>query len=220
MSDDNMRDRLILPVLIPVGALAFVLFLALVMSQILLNVPAEIATAVAIMTAINMLIAFSVMAAKPEGGRPLMTVLAAIAVVPLLLGAAAASGVVPLPEEEEEHADGGGASVPIAAQNLQFDTKELEIPADTPFVIAFNNAEAQPHNVAILEAQGSPNALYRGDIVTGPAETEYEVDPIPAGDYYFQCDVHPNMNGTVKAAEGGGGGEGADSGGDAAAEES
>jgi plastocyanin len=217
MTDDNMRDRLILPILIPVGALAFVLFLALVMSQVLLNVPAEIATAVAIMTAINMLIAFSVMANKPDGGRPLLIALTAIAVVPLVLGAAAASGVVPLPEEEEEHGEGeGGPSVQIAASNLQFDTDQLDVPADTAFVLAFNNQEAQPHNVAILEAQGSANALFRGEIVTGPAETEYEVDSIAAGEYYFQCDVHPNMSGTVTAAEGGGGG---DSGGEAAAEE-
>jgi plastocyanin len=216
MNDDNLRDRLILPILIPVGALAFVLFLALVMSQVLLNVPAEIATAVAIMLAINMLIAFSVVANKPNAGRPLMTVLAAIAVVPLVLGAAAASGIVPLPEEEAEHGEGeGGPTVDIAANNLQFDTDHLDVPADTAFVIAFNNQEAQPHNVSILEAQGSANALFRGEIVTGPTEVDYEVDPIAAGEYYFQCDVHPNMSGSVTAAEGGG----ESAGGEAAAEE-
>lgn len=216
MNDDNLRDRLILPILIPVGALAFVLFLALVMSQVLLNVPAEIATAVAIMLAINLLIAFSVMANKPNAGRPLMTVLAAIAAVPLVLGAAAASGIVPLPEEEEEHGEGGGGpTVDIAANNLQFETNHLDVPAGTAFVIAFNNEEAQPHNVSILEAQGSATALFRGEIVTGPTEVDYEVDPIEAGEYYFQCDVHPNMSGSVTAAEGGG----ESAGGEAAAEE-
>lgn len=208
MSDDNMRDRLILPVLIPLGALSFILFLAIVMSQILLNVPAEIATAVGIMTAINLLVAFSVMAAKPDGGRPLMIVLGAIVAVPLLLGSAAAAGIVPLPEEEEEHGGGeGGTSVELAASGLAFDKKELTIPADTEFVLAFNNEESQPHNVAILEAQGSPNALFRGAVVTGPKLSEETVDPIPAGEYYFQCDVHPNMSGTVTAAAEGEGGE-------------
>ncbi len=216
MSDENMRDRLILPVLIPVGALSFVLFLALVMSQVLLNVPGEIATAVAMMTALNLLIAFSVMAAKPDGGRPLTMMLAAIAVVPLILGAAAASGVVPLPEEEEEHgAAEPGPAAQIAAASLAFDTKELSVPAGEEFVLAFNNQEAQPHNVSILKAQGSPEALFRGEIVTGPKEVDYQVTPIPAGEYYFQCDVHPNMSGTVTAVEGGGEGAG---GGEAAAE--
>ncbi len=216
MSDDNLRDRLILPVLIPVGALSFILFLALVMSQILLNVPAEIATAVGIMTAINLLGAFSIMAAKPEGGRPLMVVLGAIVAVPLLLGSAAAAGIVPLPEEEEEHGGEGGTSVELAANGLAFDKQELTIPADTEFVLAFNNEEAQPHNVAILEAQGSPNALFRGAIVTGPKLSEETVDPIPAGEYYFQCDVHPNMSGTVIAGAEGEGGEGEAAGGEEA----
>lgn len=209
MSDDNMRDRLILPVLIPLGALSFILFLAILMSQILLNVPAEIATAVGIMTAINLLGAFSVMAAKPNGGRPLMVVLGAIVAVPLLLGSAAAAGIVPLPEEEGEHGGPELPTVQIAANNLQFDKQELNIPADTEFVLAFNNQEAQPHNVAILQAQGSANALFRGAIVTGPELLEETVEPIAAGEYYFQCDVHPNMSGTVTAAEGEGGeGEG------------
>ncbi len=203
MSDENMRDRLILPVLIPVGALAFVLFLALVMSQVLLNVPGEIATAVAMMTALNLLIAFSVMAAKPDGGRPLMMMLAAIAVVPLVLGGAAASGVVPLPEEEEGAEEGPAAQ--LAANNLAFNKQELSVPADTVFILEFNNMEAQPHNVSILEAQGSANALFRGEVITGPKVVDYDVNAIAAGEYYFQCDVHPTMSGTVTAAEGEGG---------------
>lgn len=218
MSEDNMRDRLILPVLIPVGALAFILFLALLMSQILLNVHPYVATAVAISVAINLLISFSVMAAKPDGGRPLMVVLSAITALPLLFGVAAAAGLAPAPEEE--HGGGGEAGVELAASGLAFDKTELTIPADTEFVLAFNNEESQPHNVAILEAQGSPNALFRGAIVTGPKLSEETVDPIPAGEYYFQCDVHPNMSGTVKAVEGGGEGEAAEgeaAGGDAAA---
>jgi plastocyanin len=221
MSDDSMmRDRLILPILIPVGALAFVLFLALVMSQVLLNVPAAIATAVAIMTAINLLIAFSVIAAKPDGGRPLLIALCTIGVVPLLLGAAATT--VNFPGEEEEESAGGG-EVTVAADNLAFETNELKIPADTAFTLVFNNQEAQPHNVAILESQGSATALFRGEVVTGPTEEEYQVDAIPAGEYYFQCDVHPTMSGTVVAEEGGGGGEGEaegeSAGGEAAPEE-
>jgi plastocyanin len=206
MTEDNMRDRLILPVLIPVGALAFILFLALVMSQILLNVHPAVATAVGISIAINLLIAFSVMAAKPDGGRPLMVVLGAITALPLLFGVAAAAGLAPAPEEE--HAGEEGPVVEIAANNLAFDKKELAIPADTEFVLAFNNQEAQPHNVAILEAQGSANALFRGAIITGPKLSEETVEPIPAGEYYFQCDVHPNMSGTVTAAAEGEGAEG------------
>lgn len=211
MSDDDlMRDRLILPIMIPVAALASVLFLALVMSQILLNVTPDIATAIALMTAFNMLVAFSVMAAKPDGGTVQRVVLTGIAVIPLVLGGAAATGLVPLPEADH----GGGeevASVHIAADMLVFDKTELEVPADAEFDLVFDNQEAQPHNVAILAEQGSTTVLFRGAIITGPEVLTERVDPIPVGTYYFQCDVHPNMAGTVIAD--------ADFTGDAAAEE-
>jgi plastocyanin len=51
--------------------------------------------------------------------------------------------------------------------------------------------------------------------VTGPASIDYEIPAIPAGEYYFHCDVHPNMNGTVVVEAGGGGdGGGGSDGGD------
>lgn len=203
MSDDPMRERLILPILIPVGALATVLFVALVMSQILLNVTPEVATAIALMFAFNMLTAFSIRAARPDGGRFQLGVLTSIAVLPLVLGAAAATGLVPLPDGDHGTAE-EVPSVHIASDMLVFDKSELEVPADVEFDLVFDNKEAQPHNVAILAEQGSTTVLFRGAIITGPEVLTERVDPIPAGTYYFQCDVHPNMFGTVIADAGGG----------------
>jgi plastocyanin len=198
VNDNDLRERLLLPVLIPVGALAFVGFLAMTMASVLLRVPHNVATAVALMVAFNLLVAFAVLALKPDIGKSLMLLMAGVAVFPVLLGAAAAAGIVPVEGGGEEE-KAAAAAVELSAQSLSFNVQELEVPADTEFEIAFNNQEAQPHNVAILESQGSPNALFKGEIVTGPEETTYQVDPIPAGNYYFQCDVHPTMNGTVVA---------------------
>jgi hypothetical protein len=45
-------------------------------------------------------------------------------------------------------------------------------------------------------------------------ETLYKVDPIPAGSYYFVCDVHPaQMNGTVTVSGQASGAPGAGTGG-------
>ena len=33
--------------------------------------------------------------------------------------------------------------------------------------------------------------------VTGPAKKDYTIKPLKAGTYYFQCDIHPSMNGTI-----------------------
>ena len=41
--------------------------------------------------------------------------------------------------------------------------------------------------------------MFKGDIVTGPAEANYVVSALDAGDYKFQCSVHPNMTGTLTA---------------------
>lgn len=199
MNEKTLRERVLLPVLIPVGALAFVGFFALFMASILLRVPKNVATAIALMVAFNLLVVFAVMALKPNIGRFLLMLMAGVAVVPILLGAVAAAGVVSFPGEEQHgEKEAGGAAVEITASNLAFDKTELKVPAEKEFEIHFNNKDAQPHNVAILDPAGAPK--FKGAIVTGPKETTYKVDPIPAGDYKFQCDVHPSMSGTVVAA--------------------
>jgi plastocyanin len=38
--------------------------------------------------------------------------------------------------------------------------------------------------------------VFTGDLVTGVADTTYQVPALDAGTYRFQCDVHPTMNGT------------------------
>ena len=38
---------------------------------------------------------------------------------------------------------------------------------------------------------------FKGDLITGPAETNYAVPPLAAGAYPFICTVHPNMTGTL-----------------------
>jgi plastocyanin len=42
------------------------------------------------------------------------------------------------------------------------------------------------------------NVVFKGDLVTGPIVTQYQVQAIPAGDYVFVCTVHPNMIGNLK----------------------
>lgn len=199
-NDNDMRDRLLLPVLIPVGALAFVGFFALAMGQILLNVSKAVATAIALMIAFNMMVAFTVVALKPHIGKFLIAMMGGIAAIPLLLGAAAAAGIVDIADEEHGEEEMAGPVVAIAAANIAFDKAALEAPADTPFEIMFSNNEAQPHNVAILPAAGSTEPLFRGAIITGPKETNYKVEALAAGSYPFLCEVHPNMAGTLTVA--------------------
>jgi cytochrome c oxidase subunit 2 len=89
-----------------------------------------------------------------------------------------------------------GAVVPLSAQNVAFSTSSLQAPKDQPFTIDFKNDDASvPHNVEIQDPTGA--VAFKGDIITGVAETQYAVSPLAAGDYKFFCTVHPNMTGIL-----------------------
>jgi plastocyanin len=91
----------------------------------------------------------------------------------------------------------GGTTVQISANFTAFDQKEVAAPADTGFVIHFDNKDGGvPHNVEIKDANNQ--SVFRGTIITGPAQADYQVKALPAGTYQFVCSVHANMTGTLK----------------------
>jgi len=121
----------------------------------------------------------------------------------------------------------GAGGVRLVAEGTAFDTDRIELPAEEPATLTLDNRDAAEHNVSIYEddtASGDP--LFTFDPFPGPATETFDVPPIAAGEYYFRCDVHPTMEGTVVVErrgggpEGGGGGEGGGgAGGDGAADE-
>jgi len=102
---------------------------------------------------------------------------------------------------------GGGTRITVAAQGLQFDTNRIELSAGAPSTIHFeNNDPGIQHNIAIFTDSSLGTNLFRGEIVTGPAAVDYRIPPLDPGTYYFHCDVHPTMSGTVVVKAAGGGG--------------
>jgi mono/diheme cytochrome c family protein/plastocyanin len=121
-------------------------------------------------------------------------------------------GATPYPDcWKDEFASGSAspsaaASVPAdakvvemsASSSTAFDQATVTAPAGAEFVIHFNNKESGvPHNVEIKDASGAD--AFKGEIITGPAEANYVVPSLKAGDYTFNCSVHPNMTGTLTA---------------------
>lgn len=103
---------------------------------------------------------------------------------------------------------GGTASPPpsfpagaivVHAKNRTFDKTELQIPAATEFSLAFVNEDGDLHNIAIrTEADGKGDLLFRFDAVSSKTVV-VTVGPIPKGNYFFLCEIHPTMFGTVFA---------------------
>lgn len=91
-----------------------------------------------------------------------------------------------------------GTSLAIAAHNVQFSKDCLAAPAGKAFTITFANDDSGvPHNIAIYSDSSAGKVLFKGQIVTGSRTTVYHVPALPAGTYYFRCDVHPTaMHGT------------------------
>jgi plastocyanin len=100
----------------------------------------------------------------------------------------------------------GGTTVqvvaPSGAAGSGFAEKCYAAPAGKAFTISFSNDDPQvPHNFEIFTDSSASTRLggakNTADIVTGPAKATYDVTPLKAGTFYFQCDVHPtSMNGT------------------------
>lgn len=94
---------------------------------------------------------------------------------------------------------GGGSAVTVTALGVAFDTSTIELAANTPSTITFDNQDATvQHNIAIYADATVAENLFRGELVTGPKTVDYAIPALAAGEYYFQCDVHPGlMHGTV-----------------------
>ena len=93
----------------------------------------------------------------------------------------------------------GKIALDIVAVNIAFDPTCLVAPAGEAFTINFDNqddaATTGPHNIAIATDSGYTDFLFTGDLINGPEQVEYQVDPLDAGAYFFRCDVHPTMTG-------------------------
>jgi plastocyanin len=209
-----LRDRLVMPILLPLGILAVIAAVLFGFSRILLSLTPTAATVTAIVVASGVVITAAVAAGRKQVRLSTLGAMLGVTAGVAMLAGGVALAVVGGSEEEA----GGGEKpvVTLAAANIAFEPTSLTVPAGEAFTLQFHNQDANTqHNVQIFEDPkfaGTP--LFNGALVTGVRQAAYDVDPLEAGAYFFRCEVHPTtMTGEMQAVPSGGGGGGTGPGG-------
>ncbi len=120
--------------------------------------------------------------------------IATIGLVIVAAVAAACSTTAAAPVPSGPVADGPT----IVAKDLKFQTTSVEVKAGTNLTVHFDNEDSAPHNVAIYTDSGAATPVSVGQIVTS-ARSDQVVPALKAGTYFFRCDVHHDMTGTIVA---------------------
>ena len=123
--------------------------------------------------------------------------------LPLVACSGAAPEWTPLPSGADPpaacaRADADGV-IAISADQLRFSAPCMVAPAGVAFTVRFTNEESEAHNVAIYADSSAAVREFQGEGFSGPGVTrDYAVEALPAGEYFFRCDIHPpEMNGAL-----------------------
>ncbi len=203
---EEVRFRVPLPFAIPVVALVVIGLVTVGLSRILLSVPKEAAVIVALGVAANILIAGAVIANRPQTARSSWPELLIVFSYPIVIGfvlaqmdiAGGAHGAAEEAGAQAHAQEAGAAGLNIAAQNLQFSSDTITLPANEEASLAFANEDASSiqHNVAIYEEEEGKE-LFVGEVIPGGQSVTYDIPALKKGEFYFRCDLHPAMEGTV-----------------------
>lgn len=90
----------------------------------------------------------------------------------------------------------GGAVTVTAVRDLAFDTSVIQAPAGAAFTITLVNNDIAPHNISVYTAEGGERIVL-GTIINEGETTRIDVPALEAGTYYWVCDLHTTMNGTL-----------------------
>ncbi len=91
-------------------------------------------------------------------------------------------------------------AIEITSQSIAFDKKTIIVSAGAKVTMNFHNQDnGVPHNFALYQDSSKQKAFFKGEIFKGVADKTYRFTaPSEPGSYYFQCDVHHQMNGTFQ----------------------
>ncbi|HWO94496.1 MAG TPA: cupredoxin domain-containing protein [Dehalococcoidia bacterium] len=200
-----LLDRLILPVLIPLGVLVVLAIVLYSLSRIFLGVSHDVAPAIAITISTFILLGAAYVATQPVSREQIAGMLA-VPVVAIVIGGV--FGELAYDGAEEEGGEAGGpTTVAMSMGDNFFDPDTAEVTAGVPITFNLTNDGQAIHNMRIAGPDGEydtdDDAVSDPDTVRAGETATLEYSFPEPGEYAFRCDFHPTeMTGTVTAEEG------------------
>ncbi len=208
-----MRERWVLPVLMPVGILVVIAALVIGFSRLLLSSSGPTATAAALTIAFGILLAATRLSlSKTIASGGIVAMVVAVLGIGMVAGGFAvigASGSSENPAAAATCSTTLSLVAPKDAYTVGFQQTSLSAPADKCFKVAFTNDDPTiAHNFEIWTADPlkdhSAKTLFTPGAtigVTGPGSKTYQVSALPAGTYFYRCAFHPTtMTGTLNVS--------------------
>lgn len=217
----SATERVTLPILIPVGVLAFIVLVIYGLSRVYLEIGGDAAVGLAAGISFGVLIFAFYFANNPKAPPWQIGGVLAIAAAVLIGGSIWAvveedeaegehgpNGAVngeatPTPAGESPEPTGDGGAILVSMGDNFFDPSEISVAAGSDVEIDLTNDGAAIHNMRFAGVDGEYNtgddAVSDPDIVTGgQAAVLTFTAPADAGEYIFRCDFHPTeMIGTI-----------------------
>lgn len=115
----------------------------------------------------------------------------ALVVLAILVTACSSSSAATNPS-----VDPAAADVTVISRDMAFDQDTITIAAGSAWSLQLVNEDSAPHNVAIYTDESAGESLFVGELISSTTIV-YQVPALEPGTYFFQCDLHPEMNGTL-----------------------
>jgi hypothetical protein len=218
----DVRDRLVLPLLIPLGLLGVLAAIAVGFGMLLLFNPMTISLMIAIVVSAGILAAFGMeSAARPEEQtRPKRAVISLAIVAPLALGLLVAVDIIPVDARKMVDVE-PFLAIPedapvVVARDLLFglmdpetgevdmDEQDFELPAEQDVAVVLINEDAGiDHDIWIYPIEDDEAQLddpfFQGETFPGVGQRVYTFESPEAGTYFYNCSVHPGtMTGHIE----------------------